>query len=193
MDEQPRVLGVVGSLRETSKTRLTVDHALEGARAAGGATTTLDLREYELPVYDADRDDAGDADRVRRHTREADAVVLGTPVYHGSYSSALKNYLDYCGFDEFEGTTVALLAVAGGRFPVPALEHLRSVGRALNAWVVPNQAALPSSGTLFEDGEFRDPDLEERVRSLGRDAVRYAFIEECPPSFESKENVGAED
>ena len=30
------------------------------------------------------------------------AVVLGTPMYHGSYASALKTALDYCGFDEFK-------------------------------------------------------------------------------------------
>jgi NAD(P)H-dependent FMN reductase len=114
-------------------------------------------------------------------------------MYHGSYATPLKNYLDYCGFDEFEHTTVGLLAVAGGRFPVTALEHLRSVGRALNAWVIPHQVALPKSSEAFADGEFADEDVRERVLTLGREAVRYASIEPDPDSFESCENVGAGD
>jgi hypothetical protein len=55
--------------------------------------------------------------------------------------------LDYCGFDEFEDTTVGLLAVAGGSFPVSALDHLRTVCRAVNAWVLPHQAAIRTSTT----------------------------------------------
>jgi NAD(P)H-dependent FMN reductase len=86
-----------------------------------------------------------------------------------------------------------LLAVAGGRFPVTALEHLRSVGRALNAWVIPHQVALPKSSEAFADGEFADEDVRERVLTLGREAVRYASIEPDPDSFESCENVGAGD
>jgi NAD(P)H-dependent FMN reductase len=71
-------------------------------------------------------------------------------VYHGSYSGVLKNAMDYCGFDEFEDTTVGLLAVSGGSFPTGALEHLRLVCRAVNAWVLPHQAAIPSAREAFE-------------------------------------------
>jgi NAD(P)H-dependent FMN reductase len=130
-------VAVAGSLRDESYTRLGLDHALRGADAAGGRTRLLDLRDYDLPPLDADRDEQGDSAVFTAAIREADSVLLGTPVYHGSYSGVLKNALDYCGFDEFEHTTVGLLAVAGGAFPVTALEHLRSVGRALNAWVMP--------------------------------------------------------
>jgi len=131
--------------------------------------------------------------RARTLVRSADAVLLATPVYHGSYSSAIKNCLDYCGFDEFENTTVGLLAVAGGSFPVTALEHLRSVCRSLNAWVVPHQAAVPNSSDALFDGEFTDENLEDRVETLGRRAVEYATIEPDPRSLESAENVGASD
>jgi NAD(P)H-dependent FMN reductase len=189
----PHVVGVVGSLRDASVTRTAIDHGIRAARQAGATTMMVDLREYEMPVYDADTDDAGDAEAIRAATREADSVILGTPVYHGSYSSPLKTYLDYCGFDEFEHTTVGLLAVSGGRFPVTALEHLRSVCRSLNAWVMPHQAALPRSSQVFFDGGFVDEDLEDRVYSLGHKCVQYASIEPDPDSFESCENVGATD
>jgi NAD(P)H-dependent FMN reductase len=185
------VVALCGSLRDDSYTRIALQTALDAAESAGASTDLLDVRDLALPVFDADDDAAGDAPELRERVRAADAILLGTPMYHGSYSSPLKTALDYCGFDEFEDKTVGLLAVAGGGFPVTALDHLRSVCRALNAWVVPHQAAIPSAYEQFEDGAFVDDDLEERVRTLGRRAVQYANIEPDPDSFESQENVGA--
>jgi NAD(P)H-dependent FMN reductase len=187
----PQIVGIAGSLRETSYTRMGIERALDGARRAGGGAELLDLREYHLPTYDADRGSAGDAEAFTARVREADAVLLGTPMYHGSYSSPLKTALDYCGFEEFEDKTVGLLAVAGGGFPVTALEHLRSVCRALNAWTIPHQVAVPRAHTQFEDGAVVEESLDERVLTLGRRAVQYADIEPDPDSFEGEQNVGA--
>jgi len=188
----PRVVGIPGSLRDGSATRTSVRVSLSAAERAGASAGLLDLREHDLPVYDADEDDAGDAAAVRERVRTADSVVLGTPMYHGSYATPLKNCLDYCGFDEFEDTTVGLLAVSGGAFPITALDHLRSVCRSLNAWVLPHQAAVPNASQAVEDGAFVDDDLRERVETLGRRVVQYAAIEPDPDCFESRENVGAE-
>ena len=189
----PHVVAVVGSLREDSYTRISIRRALDGAEAAGASTELLDLRAFDLPVYDADAEDAGDAVDLRERIRVADSILLGTPMYHGSYSSPLKTAIDYCGFDEFEGTTVGLLAVAGGGFPVTALEHLRSVCRALDAWVLPHQVAVARAHAAIEDGAFVDDGLDDRTLTLGRKAVEYARIEAEPHSFESDLNVGAGD
>jgi len=190
---RPDVVGVVGSLRDGSYTRVAVERALDAAREAGGTTELLDLRDYDLPVFDADARQAGDAPEVTRRVREADSILLGTPVYHGSYSAPLKNALDYCGFDEFENKTVGLLAVSGGGFPITALEHLRSVCRALNCWVIPHQAAVPKARNVVENGAITDEGIDERVARLGEEAVQYANIEPDPPCLESVENVGAGD
>jgi len=188
----PTIAGMVGSLRDESVTRIGVTRALD-ATGPTAETQLIDLRAYDLPVYDADADGAGEADAFRADVQAADAVILGTPVYHGSYSAPLKNALDYCGFDEFENTTVGLLAVAGGGFPLPALDHLRSVMRSLDAWVLPFQAAIPNSRDAVTGGEVTDPGLENRLETLGRRMVQYANIEPDPMSFEGEHNVGATD
>lgn len=185
---RPRVVGIPGSLRETSYTRLALVHALDAAAEAGAEATLIDLREYDLPQLDPDREPHGDASRLADAVRGADSVVLGTPMYHGSYSSPLKAALDYCGFEEFEDTTVGLLAVSGGAFPVTALDHLRTVCRALNAWVVPHQAVIPRASSHFTDGELTDEGLADRIETLGRRAVEFSNIEPDPPCFESEHN-----
>lgn len=188
----PHVVGVPGSLRDASHTRTAVRVALEAAEAAGGSAELLDPRDLELPMYDPDVDAQADGPALRERLRAADAFVIGTPMYHGSYSNVLKNVLDYAGFDEFEDRTVGLLAVSGGSFPVTALEHLRSVLRALNAWVLPHQAAVPRASSVVEGGAITDDDLAERVRTLGRRVVGYADIEPDPSSFEGDQNRGAD-
>ncbi|MFT4883925.1 MAG: NAD(P)H-dependent FMN reductase [Natronomonas sp.] len=189
-----RVAVIVGSLREESYTRLASKEALAAANDFDGVETDrIDLRGLDLPVFDADNGDGGDAEALRERVRAADAVILATPVYHASFSSALKNALDYCGFDEFENTTVGLLCVAGGSFPTTTLDQLRSVCRALNAWVVPHQVAIPRVRNVFEDGEVVDDDVRERIDTLGRRMVEYANIEPDPRTMEAKQNVGAED
>lgn len=187
------VVALVGSLRDESYTRATARIALTAAEERGATTDLVDLRELDLPVFDADDREVGDAAELKRRVADADSVLLATPVYHGSYSSVLKNALDYCGFDEFEHTTVGLLAVAGGGFPSPALDHLRIVGRAVNAWVLPHQAAIPNVYRQFEDGELVDEELRERIEKLGTRLVEYAHIEPDPKTAEARENVGADD
>ena len=189
--QRPHVVAVAGSFRERSHTRRALEEALAGVEEAGGSGELIDLREYDLPALNPDEEPGKDAEAFTAKLHAADAVLLGTPMYHGSYSGVLKNALDHCGFDEFESKTVGLLAVSGGAFPITALEHLRSVCRALNAWVLPHQAAVPSAHGAFDDEGLKDEGTRERVRILGERAVRYANIEPDPACFESTQNVGA--
>ncbi|SDE93767.1 NADPH-dependent FMN reductase [Halorientalis regularis] len=181
MTENTHVVAICGSQADDSVTRVAAERTLDAARSAGATTDLLDLRQWDLPTFDPDRPDAGEASAVRRRVREADAVLLATPMYHGSYSSPLKTALDYCGFDEFADTTVGLLAVSGGGFPLPALEHLRTVCRALEAWTLPTQVAVPDShSAVTDDGAFADDGVAERVDALGQELVAYANVATYP-------------
>lgn len=180
MTGSKHIVAVVGSHRRGSHTRTALEHALDAAREAGATTDIVAVDAFDLPVFDPDSPDAGDAPALRDRLRTADGIILGTPMYHGSYSGPLKNALDYCGFEEFEGKTVGLLAVAGGQFPTAALDHLRTVCRALNAWVLPQQAAVPSADARIADDRLQDEQLRERVTGLGTAVVEYAGVDSYP-------------
>jgi hypothetical protein len=62
--------------------------------------------------------------------------------------------------------------------------------RALDAWVLPYQAAVPNASSRVSDGELSDPGLADRVATLGDRVVQYANIQPDPRSFESEQNVG---
>lgn len=182
MAEETRVVAICGSLREDSKTRVVLREALAAAQRHSADTELVDLREYHLPVYGRDDagNDAGDAPELRRVVDGADGIVLGTPIYHGSYSSPLKTALDYCGSDEFAGKTVGLVAVAGGGFPSKGLEHLRNVSRHVNAWVLPREVGVPDSSSTVGEAGITDETIARRVRELGKEVVLYAGIEDLP-------------
>ncbi|WP_267640550.1 NADPH-dependent FMN reductase [Haloarchaeobius amylolyticus] len=192
MSADPHVLAICGSLREHSKTRTALREALDAAAESGATTELLDLREYDLPPVNADDMAAGDADALRERVAAADAVLLGTPNYHGSYAAPLKNALDYCKRDQFGGTTVGLLEVAGGSYPKPALAHLRGVARTLNAWTLPHEVGIPDSHeTVGRDG-ITDPAIERRVRELGEQLVEYAGVDRYPEMAEERGDQPAE-
>jgi len=173
MDSDPRVAAVCGSRSADSATRVALRHALEAAADAGATTDLIDLGAVDLPLYHPDRDDAdsGDAVAVLERTAAADAVLVGSPVYHGSYASAFKSYHDYCGSDEFEDTVVGLVAVAGGSNYGRTLEHMRSTLAHVGADVLSEEVGVPSGSSAVADGRVVDEDVADRLDSLARSAV----------------------
>ena len=176
-----RVVGISGSLRPNSYTRLAVQIALRGATELGAEAHLLDLRDYGLIFCAGHLDDAGcppDVLRLRHELRAAQGIILGTPEYHASFSGVLKNALDLMGFEEFEGKMLGLVGVSGGRLgAINALTSLRMVGHALHAWVIPEQVSVAEAQRAFgADGRLRDPRLEEGLKEVGRQVARFAFL-----------------
>lgn len=174
MKEAPRIVALCGSLRDRSTTRIALTRTLAAAQVMGAETELLDLREFDLPVYDGDNGDAGDGPELCERVGAADGIVLGTPIYHGTVSSGLKTALDYCGFDEFEGKPIGLLVVAGGRFPTPALLHLQTICAWLRAHPLPHQVGIPNVDSTIENGEIVDETTIERTEKLGKQVTEYA-------------------
>lgn len=180
MPPTPTIVGVCGSLRTHSTTRTALAHALDAAAAAGASTTLMDLREYDIPIYNGDNPAAGDTPQIRDRLHTADAVILATPVYHATIASPLKAALDYCRRTDLEATTVGLLCTTGGQFYGPAFSHLRAVAQILDAWVLPHHVTVPNAGDAIDDDAIQDPDIRQRLDRLGEALVAYATIDTHP-------------
>ena len=78
----------------------------------------------------------------------------------------LKNAIDLMGFNEFQGKVVGLIGVAGGSTgAINGLNGLRTVGRALRAWVIPNQVSIPQAWEAFDKaGQLKDSNLDQLCR-----------------------------
>ncbi len=174
------VAGICGSVREGSYTRMAVETALRGAEEAGARVRLIDLREYGLVFCDG-KDDARYPEgvfRLRQDVGAAKGIILGTPEYHGGFSGVLKNALDLMGFEEFEEKMIGLIGVSGGRMGAfGAMAGLRDIGRALHAWVIPEQASIPQVQDAFDAaGEMTDAAMRERVMEVGRQVARFAYL-----------------
>lgn len=175
------VVAISGSLRNDSRSRMAALTALGGAEESGAQTEYLDLRTLELSFVDTDRDPGSLPDGVhelKSKVQRAKGLILATPEYHGSYSGVLKNALDLMGFDELEGKMIGLVSVSGGALGgVGAMNELRTVGRAVHAWVVPLQCGVPHAHDAFDEtGRPEDERLEKRLRGVGRQVARFAAL-----------------
>ena len=194
MDKEPviQIVGISGSLRAGSYTRRAVEIALQGAAEAGAETRLINLKDYDLIFRDG-KDEANyppGVFRLRADVKRADGVILGTPEYHGGLSGVLKNALDLMGFEEFEGKMIGLVGVSGGRMGAhDALNTLRNVGRALHAWVIPEQASIPEAWKVFtDDGKITDPQLEARLKEVGSQLARFARLHKCENAIDFVKN-----
>ena len=181
MARNVRVLAVCGSCDPGSKTMKALRLAAGAVSEAGGDVELLDLRDYPLPILFSPHAPAGSdaaVDAVKAKFREADALLIGSPEYHGSYSGALKNLLDLMGFEEFEGKMVALVGVAGGALGATnALNHLRTVCRQLHSWVLPDQVSVAHSSDAFDAaGRLTDAGTAKRLQDLGVQLVKFALL-----------------
>lgn len=177
--ETLRVIGISGSLRDGSHTRQALQIALNGAQELGAETAILDLADYNLPLCDGSKTTQHPGVlRLQSDVKHARGILLGTPEYHSGVSGVLKNALDWMGFDEFGGKMLGLVGVSGGSLgAMHALESLRTIGRSLHAWVVPQQASIPQAWKAFNpDGSLKDEKLEQRLKEVGRQVTRFAYL-----------------
>ena len=115
--------------------------------------------------------------------KAASGILLATPEYHGSYSSAMKRFIENLGFPStLAGKPVALLGAAAGQIgAVKALEHLGSVCSHVGAFVLPGSVSVARVQKVF-DGEGRclDAAIEKRIRRLATQLMEFIHSRTCP-------------
>lgn len=97
-----KVLGIGGSPRKGGNTDTLLDKALEGARSAGGTIEKIILNDLNFkPCQECGGCDAAgicsvqdDMQALYKKLREADAVVIASPIFFGSLSAQVKMMVD---------------------------------------------------------------------------------------------------
>lgn len=179
-----RILALGGSTTPGSASERALRIAAEAARTAGAEIHTITGRALMLPIYDTESSDrTPQTSALVEAVRQADAVIIASPGYHGGISGMVKNALDYLedlsGEDRpyLDGRPVGLVAVAHGwQTAVGTLHQLREVVHSLRGWPSPLGVAInDSTGLIGSDAADSDPHVVRQLQAMGRQVADMAL------------------
>jgi len=171
------IASISGSPQHSSRSSWLLQHAIK--RLAPQVQHHA-IAVRELPARALINADATDPAIVRAQRRlsEADAVLIGTPIYKAAYSGLLKTFLDLLPPQALRGKSVLPLGTGGSLGHLLALDYaLKPVLSALGArHIVDAVYAIDAQLARRDDGGFTpDDDLLARL-----DASLAALIEPHP-------------
>jgi chromate reductase, NAD(P)H dehydrogenase (quinone) len=186
MAKKHKILAFAGSLREHSFSKRVVKTAIKGAENAGAEVTYIDLRDFPMPIYNADdHEQLGfdeNAAKLQRLLFEHQGLLICSPEYNGSLSGALKNAIDWTSrkSDEFMmgevygGKVGAIMTESPGSFGgLRCLGHLRSILSILGVNVLPSEIAVAKVGEMFDgdDETMTNEMMKNLLENLGASLV----------------------
>lgn len=172
----PLIVGIGGTNRQGSSSERIVRAVLEACTAQGAEARMFDGPFLaRLPHFNPeDPARTPEESELVETVRKADALVIGSPGYHGGYSGLVKNAVDLledlrgdarCYFD---GMPVGLLVTAAGwQACGTTLSALRDVVHAMRGWPTPIGIAINSVAQrpFAPDGTLADPQVAEAVEA----------------------------
>jgi NAD(P)H-dependent FMN reductase len=170
---ETHVLLVIGTTSHKGSTRVVAKEAARLLADAGCAVDTFDYEKTPLPLFNPDSSwGAPDFAALKARVERADVMVLCTPDYHGSMSSALKNFLDHF-WKEYAGK---LFASVVGSFDKGLTVHdqVRTVARQCYAWALPYGVTFSDKEDV-QDGAPTEA-FRQRLAMLARDVRVYGAL-----------------
>jgi NAD(P)H-dependent FMN reductase len=100
----------------------------------------------------------------------ADAYIIGTPIYRGAYTGALKNLLDHVPVEALMGKVAGLLATGGSDHHYLSIDYvLRPVLMWFNMHLVPGSVYVRSQ--QIQGQEVADTQVRDQLAQLGAAVV----------------------
>ncbi|MGV3775050.1 MAG: NADPH-dependent FMN reductase [Verrucomicrobiales bacterium] len=172
MLERPlKVLAVAGSLNEKSVTRVVIQEIAAQLRERGAEVDIVDFYREPLAMFNPEL--AYKADyygNLQKRVESADVYILGTPDYHGSISSALKNFLDHF-WQEFAGKLFGTV-VSSFEKGLTVTDQLRTVARQCYGWSLPYGLSFNEREDIKE-GAVSSDYLKGRIAMFVHDLAVY--------------------
>ncbi len=170
----PSIVCIVGNRRPGSFTGRCLAVTSAALRSAGAEVHTFDGSTLDLAFPHEPATE--DAKRLKQAVIEADAVILATPEYHGSFSAQAKLMIESLGYPSvLKNKPVALLGVAGGRIgAIKSIEHLRGSCSHLGAVLVPGAVSIAGVRRIFdEDGHCIDEHALDALQRLASNTLEF--------------------
>ena len=168
-----QIVGVAGSLSGVSKTHVLVETVLDRVQRATGAVgriIPLHTLAPQLGAATSREDMAPELKAALRAVENADLLVVGSPVYKGSYTGLFKYFFDYVDFTALQGKPVALTATGGGDRHALVVEHqLRPLFGFFSAHALPT--GFYASDRDFNDGFAFSAAQSARLDQLVNEAI----------------------
>lgn len=179
--DQILVVGIGGSRRPESSTEQVIAAILNDLEDRGACTRMYGGQKLLFPHYEPGALLTPAAADYVRTVREADAIVLGSPGYHGGISGLVKNSVDYLeelrddALPYLEGRAVGCVSTAHGwQAAVSTLTALRQTVHALRGWPTPYGIAMNvTDGLRSFDGRFLDTRTDESVGIVASQIMQF--------------------
>ncbi len=168
------VLVFAGSTRTESVNKKLAQEAAKIAQEMGAKVNLVDLKDFPIPLYDADLEAKSgmpkNAKRLRDLMIANSSIVIVTPEYNASIPAVLKNALDWASRgekggssrDAFKGKRFALMSASpSGMGGARALIHLRTIIEAVGGQVVEKQVSVPNA---YEKGALDNSALQKELK-----------------------------
>jgi FMN reductase len=175
------VVGIGGSRRPGSSTEQVIASVLTELESRGAVTKMYGGESLLFPHYEPGAPLTPAAVDYIATVRAADAIVLGSPGYHGGISGLVKNAVDY--LEELrddpapylEGKAVGCVTTAyGWQAAVSTLSALRQTVHALRGWPTPYGIAMNvASGQCSFDGRFLDEQADESTGIVASQIMQF--------------------
>lgn len=171
-----KILGIGSSLNKKSTSTRILQITLEKSRIYGATVSLLNLREFNLPIFNPNkpRETTPDIIKINEEVNESDAFILATPDYHGSMSGGMKNFLDYYWY-EFSGKLFGYI-VSSHEKGLTVIDHMRTAVRQCYGWSLPYGLSINSENDFDIDGNINNVYLNQRINNMARDMVTYGKL-----------------
>ncbi|GKS66997.1 FMN reductase [Nitrosarchaeum sp.] len=176
----PKILAFAGSTRTDSFNKKLIKIATAGAKEAGADITIIDLRDYQMPLYDEDLEKKEGLPSSTRKLKDLmldhHGFLISSPEYNSSISGVLKNTIDWTSRQStessmscFKDKVAGLMSASpGGLGGLRGLVHVRAILENMGVLVIPTQVAISKAHEAFNlDGTMKDQKQEQQVKKIG--------------------------